>query len=378
MPSKNNVYTVTKVEHDFGLSKIKPKFNRMPELYLELLVNKNKVNPTLAAEKYEHRYESDGVERIKVSSVPPPTILPISRKDGTFTWDSYESNEPSPIIQKRVSRMVSSPPQIGSVGSCGSRTISSDKYQKVKKSIISSYCKKHSPPPPLKEIKKTYGDVRPKVIQLDINDDDDHKRELLFKFKQLKKTYPKMDLPDFNMMSNHDHMQKTYDATIKNLAIDSTVEGYKSYLMMGFMGCEMLLGKVGFDMEGYTQQQILHMNKYEKLLIELGEKSYIPSSVNKWPVEVRIVALVVFQTTIFVVSKVIAKKTNVNLLQMYNSITGVQQPQFDHVSSSGFVSGGSSPLTFIPKTGRIPSTNSESRMKGPTPPPPPPPPPSTN
>jgi hypothetical protein len=147
--------------------------------------------------------------------------------------------------------------------------------------------------------------------------------------------------------------------------------------MMGFMACEIVLGKVGFDMEGYTQQQTLYMAKYEKLLIELGEKSYVPASISKWPVEIRLMALVLFQTTIFIVSKIIAKKTNVNLLQMYNSVNGayeLQQTRYKSTSdgggrttsSSGFASGGSSPLTFIPKTRRTTSTTSEGRMKGPS------------
>ncbi|CCV02265.1 hypothetical protein IIV30_070R [Invertebrate iridescent virus 30] len=395
MPSKNNIYTVTKVEHEFGLTKVKPKFTKMPELYLELLVNKKKVNPILASEKYIHHYEpvvssEDSINgafkpivRITSQTVPENN-KPLSPKKGTFNWESSDSMEPSPIIQKKVNRLVSSSPQIGSV--------SSNRYRKVKKSIISSYYNKvenrnngekqqykysnkqddEPAPPPLKEIKKTFGEDKPNIQYLENNDDDDKKRELLFKFKRLKKTYPKVDLPEFNMMSNHENMKRTYDATIKNLAIDSTVEGYKSYLMMGFMGCEIALGKIGFDMEGYTQQQTLYMNKYEKLLIELGEKSYVPSSINKWPVEIRLAALVLFQTTIFIVSKIIAKKTNVNLLQMYNSVNGAYETQQRYtytdpkVSSSGFASGGSSPLTFIPKTRRTPSTNSEGRMKGPS------------
>jgi hypothetical protein len=203
-------------------------------------------------------------------------------------------------------------------------------------------------------------------------EEDDKKRELLFKFHRLKKTYPAAQIPDFNMMSNHDNMRRTYETTVKNLAVDSTVESYKSYLMMGFMGCEIVLGKIGFDMEGYTQQQTLCMNKYEKLLIELGEKSYVPSAINRWPVEIRIMVLILFQTTLFIVSKIIAKKTNVNILQMYNSVNGTTESQYRQSygdsRSSGFASGGSSPLTFIPiKTNNTPRVSSEGgRMRGPT------------
>jgi hypothetical protein len=417
----------------------------MPELYLELLANKKKINTALAAEKYIHYYEPIvSSEDSLVGFKPIPRITSVSKENfkntdisnnyhqdiqpqlnrkNTFMWESSASMEPSPIVKRKIDRPVSSSPQVDS--------ISSTRYKKIKKSIVSSYYKtakndyssskerkvdlatvdcrrddqrssavrsgeaakyKSQPishnepqeknkdvnqqPPPIKEIKKTFGEDKHNFYNIEnyetIKDEDDQKRELLFKFHRLKKTYPRVNLPDFNMMSSHDNMKRTYDSTVKNLAIDSTVETYKSYLMMGFMGCEIVLGKIGFDMEGYTQQQTLYMNKYEKLLIELGEKSYVPSSINKWPVEIRLMALVLFQTTIFIVAKIIAKKTNVNLLQMYNSVNGAYETQQKHkeqlnTSSSGFVSGGSSPLTFIPKTKRTTSTNSDgNRMRGPS------------
>lgn len=381
MSSKNMVYNLRKVEHEFSLPKITPKFERMPELYLELLINKKKVDSTLAAEKYIHNYDelsdTDSIPEVpnnEEDKAVDITADKVNIEEGkqirkeTFTWESSASMEPSPIIKRN--RQLSS-------------SISSEKYKNVKKSIISSYYKgKQQPEKNVKnndgnkaltvdDLKKMYGEKNTINVFNDYEaakDEDDQKRELLFKFNRLKKTYPKVDIPEFNMMSNHENMKKIYDSTIKNLAIDSTVESYKSYLMMGFMGCEIILGKIGFDMEGYTQQQTLYMNKYEKLLIELGEKSYVPSAINKWPVEIRLMVLILFQTTIFIVSKIIAKKTNFNLLQMYNNINGAydqqQQPRTKN-NSSGYMSNGSSPITFIPK--RPPDlNNSESRMKGPS------------
>ena len=112
MPSKNNIYTVRKVEHEFGLTKVKPKFTKMPELYLELLVNKKKVNPTLAAEKYIHHYDpivssEDSINGtfkpiFRVTSQTINDNKPQSPKKGTFNWESSDSMEPSPIIQKKL------------------------------------------------------------------------------------------------------------------------------------------------------------------------------------------------------------------------------------------------------------------------------------
>jgi len=392
MPVRDKTrYVIRKIEHEFVLPKFKPKFPRMSELYLQLLVNKEKVNSQLAAEKYHHNYDYIVSSDESIKSLKPGTLrapqngtlrapqsgtlrapqsgtlrapqsgtlrAPQSGKQvkhprkETFTWDSEESIVPT--------RPTSSSPLIAS--------ISSERYKKVKKSITQSYYQKleeDSPKkaPTLKEVQKTFGN-KTNIVNLqyeESKDEDDLKRELLFKFQRLKKTCPKTEFPEFNMMSNHENMKRVYDSTVRNLAVDSTVESYKSYLMMGFMGCEVVLGKIGFDMEGYCQQQTLYMNKYEKLLLELGEKSYIPSGLSKWPVEIRLMVLFLFQTTIFVVSKIIAKRTNVNVLQMYNNINGVSEPSVRE-NSSGYVSGGSSPLTFIPTK----LSTSDTKMRGPS------------
>ena len=86
------------------------------------------------------------------------------------------------------------------------------------------------------------------------------------------------------------------------------------------MLCEFVLGSyMGFDMQGFTQQQILTMNSYEVLLIELGEKSYIPQG-SKWPVEIRLIGLILINVVFFIVSKMIMKKTGSNLLGLINNM----------------------------------------------------------
>jgi hypothetical protein len=411
MPSKTNVkYVVTKVDHDFGLSNIRPNFQRMAELYLELLVNKKKVNCNLASEKYVHTYEP-AVLSIEEPYVDNGIYSPINRvsssiyknkvprqhpeQKGTPMWESSDSMEPSPVRLEKIPRVASSSIQL-------EESASTTRYRKSKKSVISSYygtrrggegpgtrrggedverpqklTVDYDHPPPLKEIKRNYDGNRPRVDDLNdatsTKDEDDRKRELLFKFTRLRKNYPAANVPDFNMLSNHDNMKRTYDTTIKNLAIDSNVESYKTYLIIFFMGTEMALGKVGLDMEGYTQQQTLQMNKYEKLLVELEEKSYMPNAVSKWSVEMRLVFLSLTQTALFVVSKLVASKTNFNILSAYNNVTLANKNKAENSISRG--GGGSSPITLIPKSkgdSQLSSSNngpvgsSSSSMRGPS------------
>jgi hypothetical protein len=157
-------------------------------------------------------------------------------------------------------------------------------------------------------------------------EEEDEKRELIFQFSRLRKSYPTaQNIPEFTVHSDLREMRKTYDSTIKNLSLDSTVDTYKNYLIHGFMLSEFVFGSfLGFDMQGFTQQQILNMGQYEKLLIELGEKSYVPTG-SRWPVELRLMFIILMNAGFFIVGKMIMKKTGADLMGMINNTAGMGQ-----------------------------------------------------
>ena len=216
---------------------------------------------------------------------------------------------------------------------------SNDKYSKH---IDKNYKYKNSPPT-LAEL-ESRGVYQSKKELRDINQasfseeqEEDLKRELLFKFEMLQKSYNTASIPEFSIHSDYNSMKKTYESTVRRLSLDSSIEQYKTYLIGGFMACEYIFGYfLGFDMQDFTKQQIISMHSYEKLLIELGEKSYVPTGSN-WPVEIRLLGLIIINAALFVISKMIMKNTGANLLGMINNMNmaSTSQPQQKKKKMSG-------------------------------------------
>ncbi len=158
-------------------------------------------------------------------------------------------------------------------------------------------------------------------------EEEDKKRELLFKFEILQKKYPGLNIPEFSIHSDYNTMIKNYEMCVRRISLDGNVENYKTILISTFMGMEWLLGSVfNLDMKGYTQQQILSMNKYEALLIEIGEESYIPGE-QQWPAWLRLCFVVFMQTGMFIFGKVIQKKTGANASNFMNMASNLATPR---------------------------------------------------
>lgn len=151
-------------------------------------------------------------------------------------------------------------------------------------------------------------------------------QEMLWRFRILKKSYPTAKVPDYNEHSDLKMMKMTYDRIIRELQLDESVESYKSYLIIAWWGMEKLcVHYIGIDMTGFAKQQMKQMTKYEKMLVELGQRKYSSWGSNL-PVEVRLILFSIFQMAVFFIGKLISSNFGATLGSLFGGMTAQPPP----------------------------------------------------
>ena len=342
MPKKN--VKVIKVPNNSERINLPQIFPRMPRLYLELIENKDKIHQKLVNKDYEPNSATniqipDFNEKQDAETINPVENLQSPTSNvSDLSSDKDESIKSRDLLKEEASDNES-------VKSYSSRSTASDVLSARLKELLDEDSrsdlstpprkkKKHkhhshhkpsyASPPTLKELEYAGAIKRekhlPDLEREPEQDEEDLKRELLFKFELLKKSYKDAQIPEFSIHSNYKHMNNAYEDTVRRLSIDSTVDSYKTYLIGGFMATEFILGKfLKFDMQGFTNQQMMNIQSYDKLLIELGEKSYVPEG-SDWPIEIRLLFLIVVNAAFFIVGKMLMKRTGSNIFSMMSSM----------------------------------------------------------
>lgn len=158
-------------------------------------------------------------------------------------------------------------------------------------------------------------------------EDENKKRELIFKLNLLKDKYKDAAamIPFYDNFNDYDSLKHIYETSVKRLSIDSESSMYKRILVYSFMAIEAGMKRLGFNMDGYTEDQLSSMATYDRLLLELGEKSYIPDG-SSWSVEVRLMATILFNTVIFLVLKPVLKELSPSIASFIGRVT-VKKPE---------------------------------------------------
>lgn len=141
--------------------------------------------------------------------------------------------------------------------------------------------------------------------------EEDMRLEYFRRLRILKREYPSYTFPAYNEFTSGQDLKRIYDDTYHTVTLDTNVEYYKTFLIVGFFGIEYVatkhFGMASFS--GFANYQFQKMEKYNRLLIELGEKSYM-SFANNLPVEVRLIGLLLFDAAIFFICKFLSNGNN--------------------------------------------------------------------
>lgn len=354
MNKRESKIEIIKIPTDRPTSRPK-RFPSMSRMYLELIENKNKIKQDLVNKEHSpldvEKRESDlskSRSRSKPSSRSAASYVSETRSVASVSRHSSVSNKNDSDILSSPSPMSSSESPKRSKSKSKSvelrkriQQLLGDDEKKKETVVQTQQSHVYKPePPPLSKLQEQ-GIVKTTKVIPDLDrikhteqEEDDLKRELLFKFELLKKSYKGIQVPDFSIHTDYMTLQKSYETTLRKVSLDNAVDTYKTYLIGGFMLVEFILGNwFNFDMQGFTQQQIVSMSSYERLLVELGEKSYVPTG-SKWPVEIRLLSLIIINAAFFIITRMIMKKTGANLLGMMNNMnssssssTQIQKPK---------------------------------------------------
>jgi hypothetical protein len=130
--------------------------------------------------------------------------------------------------------------------------------------------------------------------------------DCFLKYQILQKSWPEYKFPNLDeklVYQNPQLIVDTYNKSVERIQIDMDVNQYKIALIIMFLVIEVVCVKfLGLDAGGYTLSQIKAMNRYEKLLIEIGEKRLLTGESN-WPPEVRILFIGLLNCGLFILMK---------------------------------------------------------------------------
>ena len=312
-----------------------PQFARMPILYLELLENKNKIKKNLLNKSYipSSTYDDEDFKKIEkkhlseYEQVHEPELNTYQYKNFEPDFEEsyyekenedFERNE-NEKDDNHISERLDHVLGLDDQHSHDDQETSPEKQPPSQARLPS---KNDFNAPTLQDLQQQKKVVIDKEYKYTDDDEETQKERnaMYFKCEVLRRMHPNMPVPEFTPYSDPKIMKQKIDMFTEKIALNTTVDNWKRYLIIGVMICEVVLGKLSFDMEGFAQQQITQMSTYDQLLVEIAEKNQKKAQ-SKWGPETRLCLMLSLNTVLFVVSKTLSKNSGFNLLGTINSMT---------------------------------------------------------
>lgn len=135
------------------------------------------------------------------------------------------------------------------------------------------------------------------------NEEDDEKRKLISKINLFRSVNPECNLPDFSMSTDAAYMREQYQKELRNVKISEKHLFFRKLLGGYFIIVELFCGKMlKMDIKGFAEMQMQNnMKTYDKYLLEICHKRYLPDAPESISVEWRLFGAIMLNTVGFVV-----------------------------------------------------------------------------
>ena len=158
------------------------------------------------------------------------------------------------------------------------------------------------------EVHKTNRKI-PRYSEMTLEEQARHRATFTTRFGLLREKWKNYHIPDIKDNMSLEEIHEQYDVYVKNIHVHISKDKYKIYMVIMWLFIEFVCIKIGLNVSGYTMSQLKGMSKYDKLLIELGEKSN--AAVNneesvQWPVEMNIIYMALVNAVTFIIIRVLA------------------------------------------------------------------------
>lgn len=162
----------------------------------------------------------------------------------------------------------------------------------------------------------------PKYSLMSLPEQADYRLKFQTKFILLQEAWKTYNIPVITDEMSLEEIHECYELFVKNIRVSENSGRYKIYLVIMWLFIEYACCRIGLNISGYTMYQLKAMNKYETLLIKLGEKHYVytANEHHDYPVEYDIIFLALTNAIAFILIKTICSYMNVNNEELVNTM----------------------------------------------------------
>lgn len=140
---------------------------------------------------------------------------------------------------------------------------------------------------------------------LSLEQQDKYRARFKARFSLLKESWGDV-IPEVDDTMSLYELDELYSEYVKNIQIKHNNSKYKVYIVVMWLCIEFACIKMGLDISGYTMHQLKAMNKYEKYLIEMGEKNYYNEIIgDQWSAEMNIIFMALINAVCLIVIKIL-------------------------------------------------------------------------